>query len=44
MRVLNIPARLSLRRDKEEKLMLELFPDHYPEYQQQTKRLVPFVW
>jgi len=30
--------------NKEEKIMLELFPEQYPEYQKQTKRLVPFVW
>ena len=34
----------ALRIGKEEKLMLELFPRHYPEYQKRTKRLVPFVW
>jgi protein-S-isoprenylcysteine O-methyltransferase Ste14 len=32
------------RLNKEEKLMLELFPRHYPAYQKRTKRLVPFVW
>jgi hypothetical protein len=30
--------------DQEEKIMLELFPEQYPEYQKHTKRLVPFVW
>jgi protein-S-isoprenylcysteine O-methyltransferase Ste14 len=34
----------ALRIGKEEKLMLFLFPRHYPEYQKRTKRLVPFVW
>ena len=34
----------ALRIGKEEKLMLELFPRQYPEYQKRTKRLVPFVW
>jgi protein-S-isoprenylcysteine O-methyltransferase Ste14 len=34
----------ALRISKEEKLMLELFPRQYPEYQKRTKRLVPFVW
>ena len=34
----------ALRIGKEEQLMLELFPRHYPEYQKHTKRLVPFVW
>jgi protein-S-isoprenylcysteine O-methyltransferase Ste14 len=34
----------ALRMDKEEKIMLELFPRQYPEYQKRTKRLVPFVW
>jgi protein-S-isoprenylcysteine O-methyltransferase Ste14 len=32
------------RINKEEKIMLELFPKQYPEYQKRTKRLVPFVW
>ena len=31
------------RMNKEEKIMLKLFPDQYPEYQKHTKRLVPFV-
>jgi protein-S-isoprenylcysteine O-methyltransferase Ste14 len=34
----------ALRIGKEEQLMLQLFPRHYPEYQKRTKRLVPFVW
>ena len=34
----------ALRIGKEERLMLELFPRQYPEYQKRTKRLVPFVW
>jgi protein-S-isoprenylcysteine O-methyltransferase Ste14 len=29
---------------KEEKIMLDLFPNEYPAYQARTKRLVPFVW
>jgi protein-S-isoprenylcysteine O-methyltransferase Ste14 len=29
---------------REEKIMLELFPNEYPAYQARTKRLVPFVW
>ena len=33
-----------LRIGREEKIMLELFPNEYPEYQKRTKRLVPFVW
>lgn len=33
-----------LRIGKEEKIMLELFPNEYPAYQKSTKRLVPFVW
>jgi protein-S-isoprenylcysteine O-methyltransferase Ste14 len=33
-----------LRIEREEKIMLELFPNAYPEYQKRTKRLVPFVW
>jgi len=32
------------RMNKEEKIMLELFPEQYPAYQKYTKRLVPFVW
>lgn len=32
------------RIDKEEKIMLELFPIEYAAYQKRTKRLVPFVW
>ena len=34
----------ALRINKEEKIMLELFPNRYPEYQKHTKRLLPFVW
>ncbi len=29
---------------KEEKIMLELFPNEYPLYQARTKKLIPFVW
>lgn len=32
------------RLDKEEILMLELFPKEYRTYQARTKRLIPFVW
>jgi protein-S-isoprenylcysteine O-methyltransferase Ste14 len=32
------------RIEKEEKIMLELFPNEYPIYQARTRRLVPFVW
>lgn len=32
------------RMNKEEKILLDLFPEQYPEYQKHTKRLVPFVW
>jgi protein-S-isoprenylcysteine O-methyltransferase Ste14 len=39
-----ISITFALRIDKEEKIMLELFPQQYPEYQKRTKRLVPFVW
>ncbi len=35
---------LMLRIGKEEKIMLELFPDEYPMYQVRTKRLIPWVW
>jgi protein-S-isoprenylcysteine O-methyltransferase Ste14 len=33
-----------LRVSKEERFMLELFPDTYPAYRRRTKRLIPFVW
>ena len=33
-----------LRIGKEEKIMLDLFPNDYPAYQRRTKRLIPFVW
>ena len=39
-----ISITFALRMNKEEKIMLELFPDQYPEYQKHTKRLVPFIW
>lgn len=39
-----ISVAFALRMRREEQLMLERFPDHYPEYQKHTKRLVPFVW
>jgi len=39
-----ISIAFALRLNKEEQIMLELFPDQYPEYQKRTKRLVPFVW
>ena len=39
-----ISITFALRMHKEEKIMLELFPEQYPEYQKHTKRLVPFVW
>ncbi|MGD1003041.1 MAG: isoprenylcysteine carboxylmethyltransferase family protein [Minisyncoccia bacterium] len=29
---------------KEERAMLDLFPEQYPSYQARTKRLMPFVW
>ena len=35
-----VPSRIR----KEERDMLELFPNEYPAYQKRTKRLVPFVW
>ena len=38
------PIMFSLRINKEEKIMLELFPNEYPPYQARTKRLIPFVW
>lgn len=39
-----ISVRFFLRIDKEERIMLNLFPNKYPAYQKRTKRLVPFVW
>ena len=33
-----------LRIEKEEKIMLELFPNEYPAYQTKTKKLIPFIW
>jgi protein-S-isoprenylcysteine O-methyltransferase Ste14 len=33
-----------LRIGKEEKIMLELFPDAYPAYQMRTKKLIPWLW
>jgi protein-S-isoprenylcysteine O-methyltransferase Ste14 len=39
-----ISITFTLRMNKEEQIMLELFPEQYPEYQKRTKRLVPFVW
>lgn len=32
------------RVDKEERIMLSLFPSQYPAYQARIKRLIPFVW
>jgi len=29
---------------REEKIMLDLFPNEYPSYQARTKRLIPLVW
>ena len=28
----------------EERVLAEAFPEQYPEYARQTKRLIPFVW
>jgi protein-S-isoprenylcysteine O-methyltransferase Ste14 len=39
-----ISITFALRLNKEEQIMLELFPEQYPAYQKRTKRLVPFVW
>ncbi len=39
-----ISITFALRINKEEQIMLELFPKQYPEYQKRTKHLVPFVW
>jgi protein-S-isoprenylcysteine O-methyltransferase Ste14 len=32
------------RMPREEQIMLGLFPNAYPHYQAETKRLIPFVW
>lgn len=32
------------RMSKEERIMLGLFPNKYPDYQAQTKKLIPFLW
>ena len=29
---------------REERIMLDLFPDTYPAYRMRTKKLIPFVW
>ena len=29
---------------REEKIMMDLFPNEYPSYQARTKRLIPLVW
>lgn len=34
----------AFRINREEKIMLKLFPDAYPRYQSRTKRLIPFIW
>ena len=39
-----IASIFALRIGKEEQLMRERFPRHYPEYQKRTNRHVPFVW
>ena len=41
---ISISITFALRLNKEEQIMRELFPEHYPAYQKRTKRLVPFVW
>jgi protein-S-isoprenylcysteine O-methyltransferase Ste14 len=33
-----------LRVEREERIMMELFPDEYPAYRRRTKRLIPLVW
>lgn len=33
-----------LRIPVEERYMMQLFPDQYPEYKKTTKKLIPFVW
>ena len=43
--VLIVAAGVFFRRiDKEERIMLELFPDTYPTYQARTKTLIPWIW
>jgi isoprenylcysteine carboxyl methyltransferase (ICMT) family protein YpbQ len=33
-----------LRIPVEERYMMQLFPDQYPEYKKRTKALIPFIW
>ncbi len=43
--VLIVAASVFFRRiNKEERIMLELFPDVYPVYQARTKKLIPWIW
>ena len=43
--VLVVAAGVFFRRiGKEERIMLELFPDTYPAYQARTKTLIPWIW
>jgi protein-S-isoprenylcysteine O-methyltransferase len=33
-----------IRINREEKFMMRLFPDQYPDYKKRTKALILFVW
>lgn len=35
---------IAVRIPKEEKFMMQLFPDQYPAYRARTKALIPFIW
>jgi len=39
-----IGATFVWRIDREERFMMQLFPDGYPEYKKRTKKLIPLVW
>jgi len=32
------------RIDREEKFMMQLFPNEYPEYKKRTRKLIPLIW
>ena len=39
-----VGLRFVWRVNTEEKIMIELFPQQYPEYKKRTKALIPFIW
>ncbi len=42
--LLFIATAFIVRMPREESLMMQQFPNEYPEYSQRTRKLVPFVW